>query len=295
MLELELRLISHLNSLRNDLASGRYRHGGYFAFNVCDHKFRNIHKASVRDRLVHHAVYRILYPHFDRRFIADSYSCRQGKGTHKAIDRFRRFAYSVSRNNTRTCWVLKGDIRKCFASIDQMILIDLLKREISDSKILDLLSEIIGSFHINSGKGLPLGNLTSQLLVNIYLNEFDRFVKHKIKAKYYLRYADDFVIMSTNRFWLSSKIPLIEKFLRQQLKLTLHPDKIYIKTLYSGIDFLGWVNFGDHRVLRTVTKKRMLKRIARSDNPQVIQSYLGLLKHGNGYKLRKQILDKSAS
>jgi len=291
VLEFESRLLINLSSLHDDLASGNYRHGGYRAFNVCDPKPRNIHKASVRDRLVHHAVYRILYLYFDQRFIADSYSCRRGKGTHKALNRFRQFADSVSQNRTKTCWILKGDIKKFFASIDQRILKNLLHRAIADNRTLDLLNKIIDSFRIQPGKGLPLGNLTSQLLVNIYLNEFDQFIKHRLKVKHYLRYADDFIIMSNDRSWLSDEISSIEKFLKDKLQLTFHPDKIYIKTLASGVDFLGWVNFSDHRVIRTVVKRRMLKKISQRSNPQVVQSYLGLLKHGNGYKLRQKIVD----
>ena len=119
---------------------------GYLAFNISDPKPRNIHKASVRDRLVHHAIYRILYPFFDRTFINDSYSCRLNKGTHKALNRFRDFGRKVSQNNTKTCWILKGDIKKCFASIDHQVLLDILVQSIPDKDILWLLREIIESF-----------------------------------------------------------------------------------------------------------------------------------------------------
>jgi len=130
--EFELRLMDNILALHTDLKNKTYRHGGYHHFRISDPKPRDIHKASVRDRLVHHAIYRILYPYFDKRFIADSYSCRIGKGTHKALSRFRSFAYKVSRNNTRTCWVLKCDIRKFFANIDYDILITLLSIKIAD-------------------------------------------------------------------------------------------------------------------------------------------------------------------
>jgi len=291
--EFSLHIMDNIISLHNDLASGNYRHGGYHSFNISDPKPRNIHKASVRDRLVHHAIYRILYPFFDRIFIADSYSCRNGKGTHKALARFKKFAFESSQNNTRTCWILKGDIRKFFASINHLALKNILKGYISDNEILGLLDEVIDSF--NSGKngqiGLPLGNLTSQLLVNIYMNEFDQFVKHKLKAKYYIRYADDFVILSDNKKLLEKQIRRISDFLLDNLKLQLHPDKVYIKTLNSGIDFLGWVNFFDHRILRTKTKRRMLKRIFVNPKPETINSYLGLLKHGNTFKIKEEITE----
>lgn len=133
--------------------------------------------------------------------------------------------------------------------------------------------------------GLPLGNLTSQLLVNIYMDEFDQFVKHKLKAKYYVRYADDFVIFSYDETWLVKMERYIARFLREFLKLELHPDKISIKTLASGIDFLGWVHFPDHRVLRTTTKWRMLARLCEVRNESSLTSYRGLLSHGNARKL----------
>ena len=273
-----------------DLKDKTYRHGGYHAFKISDPKPRDIHKATVRDRLLHHAIYRILYPFFGRTFVADSYSCRKGKGTHRAMDRFRAFAYKASKNHTQTVWVLKCDIRKFFASIDQNILLDILARYIPDEDTLGLLKEIIGSFHSTAPyKGLPLGNLTSQLLVNIYMNEFDQFAKHKLKATYYVRYADDFVILDLSRLNLNGLLTRIEEFLSTRLRLTLHPDKVFVKTFASGVDFLGWVHFPDHRVLRTSTKRRMFKRLEQDDREAVRDSYLGLLSHGNAWKLQRFI------
>ena len=144
--QFQSRLMNNLIALHSDPATGNYRHGGYQAFNICDPKPRNIHKAGVRDRLVHHAIYRILYPFFDRIFISDSYSCRLGKGTHKALVRFQKFAYAVGKNNTHTCWILKGDIRKFFASIDHRILKNILAEYIPNKRILGLLDEVIDSF-----------------------------------------------------------------------------------------------------------------------------------------------------
>ncbi len=149
--------------------------------------------------------------------------------------------------------------------------------------------EIINSFSSKPGVGLPLGNLTSQLLVNIYMNEFDQFAKHKLKAKYYIRYADDFVIFSENRNWLSGQIPQIRKFLRERLNLELHSKKIFIKTLASGVDFLGWVHFPDYRVLRTATRKNDKKNKGLILS-ETLNSYLGLLSHGNTHKLKSKVL-----
>ena len=292
--DFQFQLMDNIFSLHADLVNHRYRHGGYQAFNISDPKPRNIHKASVRDRLLHHALYRVLYPFFDRTFISDSFSCRLCKGTHKAINRFHSFFYKVSRNNTRTCWVLKCDIQRFFANIDHAILEEILRSYISDGKILWLLGEVISSFSPErNGIGLPLGNLTSQLLVNIYMNEFDQFVKHKLKAEYYIRYADDFVILSRDRAWLEEQILLIQDFLLNKLRLTLHPQKVFIKTFASGIDFLGWIHFPDHRVLRTATKKRMIKGLKVMKNDATRASYLGLLSHGNTYKLKAEFLFNS--
>lgn len=278
--EFDLFLFENIGSLHDDLKAGRYRHAGYHAFKISDPKPRDIHKASVRDRLMHHAIYRVLYPFFDRTWIADSYSCRDDKGTHKAMARFRRFTGRVSRNHTRTAWVLKCDVRKFFASIDQEILLGVVARHISDRRILDLIAEIVYSFP----KGLPLGNLTSQMLVNVYMNRFDQFMKHKMKARFYLRYADDFAIVSHDRSSLSAMIPEIAGFLDAHLKLSLHPKKVSITAAASGIDFLGWIHFTDHRILRTATKHRMIRNLKEPTEAR-IQSYRGMLSHGNAHGL----------
>lgn len=291
----EYDLIRNISALRSDLVSGTYRHGSYTHFKINDPKPRDIHKASVRDRFIHHAIYRILYPFFDRTFISDSYSCRLEKGTHRAMNAFRRYAYQESKSHTKTVWVLKCDIRKFFASVYHQILIRILQKHLSDERTVSLLQNIIESFYSTApGKGLPLGNLTSQLLVNIYMNEFDQFAKHKLKAKYYIRYSDDFIILSASRAWLVSLLPRIRNFLREHLKLELHPNKVSLHTLVSGIDFLGWVHFPDHRVLRTSTKRRMIKTMKGNPTEETISSYRGMLSHGNAYKLLMQIpkLDK---
>jgi len=291
----EMNLMKHIFVLHYKLERKTYRHSEYEAFNISDTKPRSIHKATVRDRLLHHAIYQKLYPFFDRTFIADSYSCRIGKGTHKAINRFRAFSYKVSNNHTKTTWVLKCDIRKFFASIDHATLLHILRAYIPNKNILWLLQEIISSFHTHRpGIGLPLGNLTSQLFVNIYMNMFDQFVKHKLKAKYYIRYADDFVFFSEDRQWLNDLISKISSYLSEELKLRLHPRKVSIETIASGVDFLGWVHFPHHRVLRTTTKRRALEALEKSENVHALQSYHGLLSHGDAYGLQQQIADKIA-
>ena len=289
--DFQFRLSDLILDLHTDLKNKTYRHGGYYAFNISDPKPRNIHKATVRDRLLHHALYRKLYMLFDIHFIHDSYSCRKFRGTHRALRRFKEFALIASKNNTKTLWILKCDIRKFFASVDQKILGEILKKYITDPDVIDLIKLVTDSFSSTSvGKGLPLGNLTSQLLVNVYMNEFDQLVKNELKAKYYIRYADDFVIMSQDKKWLEEALIKVGNILNKKLALQLHPNKICIQTFASGVDFLGWVHFPDHCVLRTVTKKRMFKKLDnKSCKPEVAESYLGLLKYGNAQKLRKRI------
>ena len=289
--EFQYRLADNVLALHTDLKNKTYTHGGYYAFNISDPKPRNIHKALVRDRLLHHALYRKLYPFFDRTFVADSYSCRKGKGTHRAMKTFKRHTNRASKNGTKTLWVLKCDIRKFFASIDQQILMQIVAASITDRRIVALIAEVVHSFQsTEKGKGLPLGNLTSQLLVNVYMDEFDQFVKHRLKITHYIRYADDFIFLSADREQLIGLIPKISGFLANHLRLTLHPRKVSISTLASGVDFLGWVHFPDHRVLRTNTKRRMLRNVTgREKKDAVVQSYLGMLSHGNTRKLQERI------
>jgi len=276
-----LNLMDNILALHRELQAKSYRHGPYHAFKINDPKPRDIHKASVRDRLLHHAIYRILYPYFDRKFIFDSFSCRRDKGQNLAMNRFRAFGRIVSRNHTRTAWVLKCDVRKFFANIDHQILKCILAEKIDDQDVLWLLEQVIDSF----SPGLPLGNLTSQLLVNVYMNEFDNFLKRNLKIQYCVRYADDFVIVHENRKYLEKILPRIADFLSKQLKLSLHPDKVFIKTLASGVDFLGWIHFPHHRVLRTSTRHRMFKKL----KPTSVTSYKGLLSHGNAFGLTQEI------
>lgn len=286
-----LKLMDNIFILKQDLEEKTYKHGDYKAFNISDPKPRIIHKAIVRDRLIHHLIYQELSCYFNAKFIHDSYSCRTGKGTRRAIDRFRDFGRIVSKNNTKTCWVLKCDIRKFFANIDHATLKSILEKHIQDKDILWLLSEVIDSFSTKGkvGVGLPLGNLTSQLFVNIYMNEFDQFMKRELKVKHYIRYADDFVILQNDKMKLKDLLPKISYFLENRLKLSLHPDKVFTKTLSSGVDFLGWVNFPKHRILRTSTKRRMLKKLKNNTKREVLESYRGLLSHGNAYKISARL------
>ncbi len=297
----EFNLEDNLFQLHQDLENKTYQHSHYTPFYIQDPKLRRIHKACVRDRILHHAVFRILYPIFDKGFIYDSYSCRLNKGTHKAVNRLEKFCRKLSKNNTKNIFALKCDIRKFFDSIDQDVLIGLIKEKIQDDNAIWLIEKIIKSFKNADRKGIPLGNVTSQLFANIYLNELDQFVKHRLKKRYYLRYCDDFTILGENKENLTKLTPLIDNFLKEKLKLILHSDKIIIRKHRHGIDFLGYVVLPYYRVLRTKTKRRVFKKIKKKRQDlqnkliseesfnQSLQSYLGILKYCKGHKIKKII------
>ncbi|MFA6018111.1 MAG: reverse transcriptase/maturase family protein [Patescibacteria group bacterium] len=293
VLKFKDNLLENITLLHDDLITHRYVHGAYYHFIVTDPKRRDIHKALVRDRLLHHAIHRKLYPLFEKIFIADSFSCRIGKGTHRAMNRFRVFHRKVSRNDTRTCWVLKLDVRKFFASIDHNVLLSLLHSRILDLELMWLFEQIISSFPTSKfPSGLPLGNLTSRLFANVYLHELDTFVKYQLKAEYYVRYADDFVLLSSSRDALILLLERIQIFLQDQLCLSLHPRKIELCTTGSGIDFLGWVHFPKHRILRTVTKHRAFTQLRNCSEDSVFQSYRGMMQHGNAFDVQQDLINE---
>ncbi len=297
----EYNLEDNIFQLYRELKTKTYQHSNYKSFYIQDPKLRRIHKACVKDRVLHHAVFRILYPIFDSVFIFDSYSCRIGKGIHRAVNRLQKFARKISKNNTQNCFILKCDIRKFFDSVDHNILINLIKKKIEDKNAIWLIEKIIKSFFTSLNRGLPLGNITSQLFANIYLNELDQSLKHKLKAQYYIRYCDDFVILSGDKEHLKELIVKISDFLKKKLKLSLHLDKISIRRHHRGIDFLGYVNFPYYRILRTKTQRRIFREIGRRIRElkekkiseeyfnQMIQSYLGILKHCNSHKLQQRL------
>lgn len=293
----------NLFKLHRDLKAQAYRHGPYESFYIQDPKQRHIHKASVRDRILHHAVFQVLNPIFEPTFIPNSFSCRINKGTHKGVEAVARMTRQVSRNNTRPCFALKYDVQKFFFRIDQPILLTILKRKLQDADALWLLEEIIGSFSASEteAKGLPIGNLTSQLFANVYMNEFDQFVKHVLKMKYYARYTDDFIVLANDKEYLDDLIEPIQHFLSETLELNLHPKKTIVRKLGQGIDFLGYTIFPHHQLVRTKTKQRIFRKlrqkvldyntdkISKEKMDQTLQSYRGVLSHANSYKLRERM------
>ncbi len=295
----ERNLEDNLFDLHLKLKNKTYKHGKYKSFYVNDPKRRHIHKACVADRVVHHLLYKYLYEIFDKSFIFDSYSCRLNKGTQRGVKRLAGLVRKVSKNYSGSCWALKCDIKKFFANVDHKILLELLDRKIQDRDILWLLQEIIASFNSDyeNGKGIPLGNLTSQVFANIYLNEFDQFVKHKLKAKHYLRYADDFLILSEDKSSLEDLITKIDYFLKTELKLNLHEKKVIIRKYTWGIDFLGYIVLPYYILPRTKTKRRVFKKLReKTDSPnfnQSLQSYIGYLSHANAYILTNNLKNQA--
>ncbi|RIL12311.1 MAG: hypothetical protein DCC75_00675 [Proteobacteria bacterium] len=291
--------------LHRDLVSGNYRHGEYRSFFIHDPKLRHIRKACVRDRIVHQTLYTTLMRIYEPRFIDAVYSSRLGKGTHCAVEALRRCVFKVSRNFTRECWSLKCDIRRFYDSVDHEILFSLIMSTIKDERSLKLIKNVIESFHVEGapGKGAPIGNLTSQIFTNIYLDELDQFVKHTLKVKHYLRFADDCLFLSHRKSELQALVPELEQFLNEHLKLKLHPEKIILRPLHQGIDFLGYVTLPRHRVLRNATKRRMLRKLRSRHNEfykgevtgeslsQSLQSYLGMLSHADAYRLSQDVMN----
>lgn len=290
-------LLHNVLSLHQDLTSKAYTHSSYEAFDITDPKPRNIHKATVRDRLLHRAIYRILYPAFDATFINDSYSCRAGKGTHRAFQQLVRYARKVSLNNKAPCWAIKMDIKKFFASVDQEILIGLLAERIDDPELVALLELVVRSFEHSPGKGMPLGNLTSQLFANVYMDSLDKFVKHKLKAKYYLRYADDFLVLSSDPSQLLGYFVEMNSFLKEKLRLQIHQNKTSLRKLSQGIDFVGYVALPHYQIPRHKTVKRIVGKVRQSSADQLeksLPSYLGYLSHAKSRKIGLEIMENSS-
>lgn len=299
VLEFEFKLEENLFTIQQDLIHKTYEHAGYIKFYIKDPKMRLIHKAIVKDRLIHHLVSGHLESIFEPEFITHSYSSRKDKGTHKAVLTLQDMANRISHGGQKNCWVLKLDIKKFFASVNHQILIETLLRKINDQDFIELLQKIIKSF---PDKGIPIGNLTSQYFANIYLNELDQFIAKGLKIQYYIRYADDFVFFSENRQDLLDLIPRIQHFLESKLDLILHPQKIILRKFRSGVDFLGYIVFPKHILPRTKTKRRLIRKIKERINEYrsgkitreklraTINSYLGYLSHANTYQFRKELI-----
>lgn len=295
----ERDLEDHIFQLHHDLKTSQYKHQRYEHFRVTDPKSRSISKATVRDRLVHHIVYEVLTELFDNSFIYHSLSCRKNKGIHFGITHLNRMIRKVSNNGSKPCYALKMDIKRFFDTVDHEILKKLLREKVQDVQVLQIIDTIIDGFSKHPVKkvGIPLGNVTSQLFSNVYLHKLDHFIKHTLREKSYLRYCDDFIILSNDRSYLMWLVISIQEFLKSTLRLDLHPNKVFVRKLNHGIDFIGYVLFPRHTLLRSRTKQRMKNRLQKTHEDylegnteaitadQQLQSYLGILSHADEHTL----------
>src|SRR3989344_4571655 len=263
VLEFEKNLKENLLHLRTELLFHSYRPQPLNIFIVHDPKTRKISKSEFRDRIVHHALCNILEPIYEQIFIHDSFANRIGKGSLAVMKRFHAFKRKVAQYTTSnrpiSGYCLKADIRQYFETVDHEVLIRILKQKVS-KETLFLIKCIINNYSgKHAGKGMPLGNLTSQFFANVYLNELDQFVKHNLKVKYYIRYVDDFVILHANRKHLEIVRQQISEFLHS-LCISLHPKKSHIIPLSHGIDFLGFRIFHHHKLLRKSNLRRFKRK-----------------------------------
>ena len=271
VINFEANLENELNKLKQELESLTYKPKQLRKFVIRDPKTRKIHISDFRDRVIHHALINVIGFVFEKLFIFDSFASRIEKGTLAAVKRFEKFVRQVSRNGRLTGggysnnliigYVLKADIKHYFETVSHEILIKMISRKIKDAKIIGLIKQILNNFDSDiKNVGMPLGNYTSQFFANIYLNELDYFVKHNLKAKYYIRYVDDFVILHRNKQTLFEYKDKINEFLKKELLLELHPDKSNIMPLRNGISFLGYRIFYFHKLLRKRNKRKFLKK-----------------------------------
>lgn len=311
------RLEENLIELKNELTWQTYTVGRYRPFYVREPKLRLVMALQYRDRVVQWAIYRQLYPYYDKHFIEDSYACRQGKGTHKAASRLQHWLRQVSRKPNEW-YYLKLDISKYFYRVDHLVLLDIFGQKIKDSRLIQLLSRIINSedtrFGLPAGLGpedctedmwlndvgMPIGNLTSQLFANIYLNELDQLCKHRLHLHFYVRYMDDVIILSDNKKELSEVKTVIKEFLHDNLHLDLN-NKTVIRPIWMGIDFVGFRIWATHRKLKKQTARRMIRNVKRicdklvigtmsgEEFKRAVASYNGLLQHCDSYGLRSRL------
>ena len=305
VIEFEMNLKHNLQPLRSELLLHSYRPKPLVNFIIRDPKTRKISKSDFRDRIVHHALCNIIEPIFEKAFIYDSFANRISKGTLKAIKRFDYFKRKASSNNSKSCYVLKADIRKYFENVDHDVLMEVIKSKINDGRIIWLIRAILNNC-VGGGRskvGMPLGNLTSQFFANVYLNELDHFVKHKLKAKYYIRYVDDFVILHSDKSLLVDYKNQIDNFLKNKLQIELHPDKSKIIHIGNRLNFLGFRMFYYHKLLKKSNLRKMKTKFeflmreyekGKTDYDTIydfFEGWLAYAKHANIHRFRKRIVN----
>ena len=280
VIEFEYHLENNIFSLHADIISGNYRHGAYVYFQVFDSKKRDIYKACVRDRIVHQVIYDYLNTIYESKFINDSYSSRIDKGNIRAIQILKYFSKLCSGSKYKNCYILKCDIKKYFQNIDHQILLTELNSKVMCTKTFAIIKNIVHSFLLdkNIKKGIPLGNITSQIFANIYL--------HKLQCRYYIRYNDDFVIVGLDKTKLEEIKKEIIIYVSQELYLEIPYNKTSIRKVTWGVDFLGYIILNNGILLRNKTKYKVFKNI----NPKNFTSYFGLLRWCNSYTLKQKII-----
>jgi retron-type reverse transcriptase len=296
VIEFEKNLFLNLLNMHYELKNQTYFPKHLETFILRDPKTRKISKSDFKDRIVHHALILVIEPIFDKTFIYDSCANRKDKGNLFALKRFDKFKRKVTHNLKTEGFCLKADIKHYFEEINHNILLCIIKRKIKDKKVVFLIKKIIKNFNDNI-KGMPLGNLTSQFFANLYLHELDFSIKHKLRLRYYIRYVDDFVILHNSKKQLEKYKIKINKFLKQELKLELHPDKSKIVSLSNGVDFVGFRNFYYFKLLRKRNVRKMQQKIQLFNERkisygkffEIFQGWNAYAKWANTYKLRKQI------
>ncbi len=309
----EFDLEGNLLTLERELREQTYRPGRYTNFYIYDPKQRLVSAAPFQDRVVHHALCNVLEPIWESRFIATNYACRVGKGTHKALDQAHRWVKQYG-------YAFHGDVVKYFPSIDLEILHGLLAKKIGDKQVMSLIACILqsgaGISHTESPqvcfagddllallrpRGLPIGNLTSQLWANIYLHELDQYVKQKLGCAAYLRYMDDFVLFTDDKKELHAWREAIRDFLARSLRLVLHPKKSVVAPTKVGLEFCGFRLYSTHRRLRRSSIRRFVQRfrhqraayqasqLTLADWQISLQSWLAHANHGDTWRLRSRI------
>ncbi|EMT38022.1 Retron-type reverse transcriptase [Thermoanaerobacter thermohydrosulfuricus WC1] len=319
VLQFSANLEENLIQIQNELIYKTYKVGRYREFFVYDPKKRLIMALPFKDRVVQWAIYRQLNPILDKQYIYDSYGCRIGKGTHKAADRLQYWLRQVSRKPEKY-YYLKLDISKYFYRVDHQVLMDIIKKKFDDPNLIWLMDKIINSEDTKFGLplnmdpdkctiedrlaevGMPIGNLTSQMFANLYLNELDQYVKHELKLHYYIRYMDDIIILHYDKKYLHAVKDDIEQFLNDNLKLQLNK-KTAVRPISCGIEFVGFRIWPTHRKLKKKTALKMKHRlkylqkaykrgeIGFQEVNSSVQSYFGMLKHCNSYNLRRKLFN----
>ena len=300
-IEFELNLGKNLTALSDSIKDGTYTLSGYYSFPVHDPKERIIHALHYRDRVVQHCLCdEILAPLLDKKLIYDNCACRVGKGTHFSLDRLSLFLGRHYKKHGTQGWFLRCDIHKFFDSIDHAVLKNKLAAVIKDSNIMAFLNKIIDSYEVTPGKGLPLGNQTSQWFALYYLDSFDRLIKEKLRIKFYTRYMDDCVLIHPDKTYLRECLVKMRTLLASD-GLTFN-EKTQIFPLKNGVDYLGWHVYltGSGAVIRKVKRttakklKRKLRLLEKAyaayeidlpDAKQILSSYRAHLAHGNAHRL----------